>query len=389
VVTGLNWFGLLRTYSLHQVNSELFQPLPPEIEIWVDARVRNEMKHKQLSPIQITFRAKEFQFERVILVNVTSGYADVLIYSNSRSLPVDLFLSTWGFINEEVKFNFQGQEVSLHSLWNDAIREVIGAADPRSLEGAAFGCIALMRRTYDESVGDFDEEFDDEISISDSLRLTGIKREEMVHIERNSLVVLTQPLENYRDESPWGYILLAGLFSRNRLISDQIIRRATEVSNEINQKSKRRVAEVVLAQSAQVQQFGIQSRAWTQGASYLGNPHLVSIFNKVGGLATLGEMERENQKSALEGLDRFANGLSGAMTARSQRRLNSVGFVVAIFSLLLSGINVTYLATAKTDPRMWVFGTWAFTLLFIIGSLSFTVWISRGWTSSRSSNQSD
>lgn len=382
----LNWFGLLRTYSFRTVDNDLFQPLPPEIEVWVDTRVRQQMRFKQLLPIQVTFGATELELQRAILLNTSSRYADVLLYSNASRLPVDLFLNTWNFINNEAFFNYQDNVTPLRRLWDDAVREVVNEADVPFLEGTAFGSISLSNNGANED--EFEGDLQNEIHISDSLNLTGVHHGETVSIERNSLIILANQLENERAQSPWGYVLLAGLFSRNRLISDQIINRATEVSSEINDQASRRTAEHVLRRSAEVQQFGIQSRAWAQGASYLGNPHLVAIFNKAGGLAALGELERENQLAALEGLDRFANGLSGAMTARSQRRLNSVGFAVAILSLLLSGINVTYLATAKSEPRMWVFGTWVLTLFFISGSLTFTVWFSRRWTRPRSSPQS-
>lgn len=389
MATRLKWFGMLRTYSFNAVDARSFEPLPAEVETWVDSRVRGIMRFKHLSPVDISFKGSPFECHRAVLVNISSGYADVLLYSNSPGLPVALLLNSWNLINHSESFERRGRQVSLQELWDDVVDEVLGTGAATLLERSAFGSISLVGRDpepelgYVEAENDVEADIDEELNLSDSLKLSGVNLGEVVCIERNSLTVLHEQPDDVVTEAPWGYVLLAGLFARSRLIADQIMRRATEVSSEINRTDRRRLAEDVLTQAAKVQQFGIQSRSWIQGASYLGNPHLVAIFNRAEGLASLGEVEHQNQSAALEGLDRFANGLSSAFTARSQRRLNSVGFVVAILSLLLSGINVTYLEQAKPEPRLWVFGTWLITLGFLSGALAFSVWFASEWRKAR------
>jgi hypothetical protein len=373
VVTQLSWFGLLTTQYLHDVNTAEFKPLPREIEMWVDARVRPDMKYRSLAAVNIQFGATKLVLERIVLLNVSSLYADIMLFSSAPPLPFDLFTRSWDMINQQAMFERDGREVTLHELWSEAISEIIPKSSEIHYEGASFGPVAIVERRKNQ----IEDELEDEVDTSNSLKTHGVHRNDTVYVGRNSLIVLTDDNQGVLTGSAWGYVLLAGVFSRNRLISNQIIRRASEVSREITRHGLRRPAEHILMRSAEIQQFGIESRAWTQGASYLGNPHLVGIFNKAGGLATLGEVERENQLAALEGLDRFTAGLSGAVSARSQRRLNTVGFVVAILSLLLTGINVTYFANARWRPRVWVFETWTLTLLTVSAALGLTLWFSK------------
>lgn len=48
MATRLKWFGMLRTYSFNAVDARSFEPLPAEVETWVDSRVRGIMRFKHL-----------------------------------------------------------------------------------------------------------------------------------------------------------------------------------------------------------------------------------------------------------------------------------------------------------------------------------------------------
>jgi hypothetical protein len=365
----LIWYGLVRTYHLGELaRSRAFTQLTPEISRWADRRARDDMGMCIVAPIDATFRTHELRFERVLIANTVSGYVDVVLHSSSPDLPVALLESNWELLTEEEELTSLGEPVTVQQLWDRTVLDFDATISVDTLPKTLFGSVAFMRPEAYRVTQIEGEPADVRVA----LRHRGIAKGEIVHLERNSLLVETL-IDDPLADRQWGYALLAGLCSRSRLISDEIVKRSSALVKAINGESGRWSAEPILTKAAEIQQFGIESRAWSQAASYLGNPCLVRIFNNASEDAALGAVDRENQMAALEGLDRFASGLSGAAIARSQRRLNTVGFIVALISVLMASINVVFLVNASSHQREDVYLSAALIIVAIGSALAATL----------------
>jgi hypothetical protein len=367
----LRWIGYLRTAYLPTMDSSQWDVPPAVILDCVDTRSRSDLRFRILGEVPLQYLDRNLAFEVVALANSSSHYVDFVAWSSGADLPRSLADDTWSFITHDRLFERGHREFSLHDLWDVGLVAAAGHT-PDAVQATGFGSVAIFSGSEAENGEPSTHGWAPHAVFG-----RGIDPSDRVLIERNSIVVRSPHLENEEPIAPWGYVVLAGLFSRNRLISDQIVRRATQVASEISQRPRGKTTETILSQSADVQRMGIESRRWTQGASYLGHPELVHLFNTASHLAGLGELERENQLTALEGLDRFATSLSAAITARSQRRLNSVGFVVANLSLMLSGVNMIFFAVNSGSPRQWVFVTWLIIVAVMLAALTATVWFAR------------
>ena len=346
----LAWIGFVRAFHDPTLTFDGWREPPAEVAQWIDSRARPSIRWMSSGTEAVVVNGQAVTFTFTAVANLVTNYVEVTCSASGPVLPNSLADDTWRLITGEVRFSQDGKALSLHDLWSLAA-ERFGLRQVSSIPGTAFGSVAVV-----SGYGPDNES--DDTRAGHHLWSRGVINHHDVLIERNRITVFVSENSSVVESNPWGYVLLAGLFARVRLVSDETVGQVRSIASDFNSRIKGKAAESLLERSAKTQGFALIARSWIQAASYLGHPELIYLFNTASHLAGLGTLERENQLASLEGLDRFATSLSASVSAHSQRRLNTVGFVVAVLSLLLSGVNMMFFATGSPISRQWVVLTW-------------------------------
>jgi hypothetical protein len=353
----LEWVGFVRSYLCEPAceATELEEPPPVELIKWVDARYRPHLGYVRLPEVTVEAFGSEFTLGRHLLLHRASPVVDVVLTCEDGALPRDLYDESWRFITGEVAFGTSDGVRRLEDLWDDAAREVLHERADYENGKTAFGCVAIFAGPEQSEVA-----LD---NTDDRVRSTGIEAHHSVMLERNRLMAIVHQGHDSSvaaRDSAWGYVLLATVCVHSRHFASHIlesIRRVAELSFED------RLPEDVLNEAAAVQKTALVTRPLSHATNYLGHPALVGLFDESATIAALGQRDRDHLDAALDGLDKLVNGIAAAATARSQRRLNAIGFILALMGVLIGATNIVVIVRGRTSDNLWIFATWAVVLI--------------------------
>lgn len=356
----LEWAGFVRSYICEPFLEalELEVPPPPELTKWVDTRYRPRLAYVPLLPIVAEIFGTDLIVERHLLVHRSSPVIDVVLACEGPDLPPQLYEESWQFITGDILFKVDDQMCRLEDLWDDAARVLLNENVDRPDGKTAFGCVGLFSRPRHQS--ELTESVDDEDVVSDA----GIVESHSVILERNRLQVVIPEMptaERSARESAWGYTLLATVCVHSRHFASHILDSIHKVA--ANGPGTNRRPEDVLDDAAAVQRTALLTRPLSHATNYLGHPALVGLFDESASRAALGQRDREHLDAALDGLDKFVNGVAAAAATRSQRKLNAVGFVLALMGVLIGATDVVAIARGRAGDNLWIFSTWALVLI--------------------------
>jgi hypothetical protein len=369
----LEWMGFVRTY---ECDTSCFlaargQRVPEWLRRWIDARYLNAYGRPQgderlaFSFLTLPDRtlalsnapADKLCLHRGVILNPNATLADVILWATSDGdgLPERLHGRSWELLASQapLRESDKGQAaVFLPELWDECIGEALGS-DPAAWRKTAFGGVGIF------SAGPEDDDPLRAIGAEGSFStLAGVQPDHRVVLERNRLtVVLSDPSELERIVG--GYLLLGTLCGRSRHVAWTLMWDIATLAARCQLPAVDISAADVLKEAAELQRRGVLARRELRAMDYLGDPRLIALYDRAASVGALGEYDRRGLDDALGGLDRLVNSIFAVATERSQRRLNQVGFVLALVSLLLAATGLGQFVGAPDDQRRWVFLAWA------------------------------
>lgn len=355
----LGWIGFVRTYTCQPItnHSELEEEAPEGLRIWVDSRYRSRLAYFRLPVVRATLLDTEITLERHVLGHRSSPVIDVVLTCEGEDLPHELFDEYWRLMSGEISFAAGDHTCELQDLWDDAARMVIDDGLAATGGRTAFGCVALF------TAANRVERPEDADAVVGTV---GVQDGHAVWLERNRLKVIIRADDEAAAElrrCAWGYVLLATVCVHARHIAEHILDAIHEVAERCAPPLAASRAEDVLDQAAAIQRTAVLTRPLSHATNYLGHPALVGAFEDSALTAALGQGDREHLDAALDGLDKLVNGISASAATRSQRRLNAVGFVLALLGVLIGSTNIVTMVRGRVVEDAWVFVAWGVVLV--------------------------
>jgi hypothetical protein len=369
----LEWMGFVRTY---ECDTSCFlaargQPLPVWLRRWIDARYLSAYGEprgdERLSFSFLSLPDKilalsdtpsdKLCFHRAVVLNPNATLADVLVWvaSDGDGLPERLHSRSWELLARQLPLRDGAKDqppVFLPDLWDECISEALGT-DPTSWRKTAFGGVGIF------AVGPGQDDPLRRVGAEGSFStLVGVHPDHRVILERNRLTVAVQD-RTQLDRVAGGYLLLGALCGRSRHVAWTLMWDIGTLAVRCQPPALDLRAADVLQEAAELQRRGVLARRELRAMDYLGDPRLIALYDRAAAVGALGEYDRRGLDDALGGLDRLVNSIFAVATERSQRRLNQVGFVLALVSLLLTATGLGQLVGAPPDQRQWVFLAWA------------------------------
>jgi hypothetical protein len=375
----LEWMGFVRTY---ECDTTCFlaaqgQPLPAWLRRWIDARYLSaygEPRDEQRlsfsfislpdKPLDLSVAsATRLCVHRGVVLNPNATLADVILWAAAKDdgLPERLHSHSWELLASQLPLcaDADEQPMFLPQLWDECISQALGA-DPTSWRKTAFGGVGIF------SAGAPEEDPLHRIGAEGSFStLMGVHPDHRVVLERNRVTVVLQDHAEL-DRFVGGYLLLAALCGRSRHVAWTLMWDIATLAARCQLPAVGTQAAEVLQEAAEIQRRGVLARRELRAMDYLGDPRLIALYDRAAGVGALGEYDRRGLDDALGGLDRLVNSIFAVATERSQRRLNQVGFVLALVSLMLTATGLGQLVGAPADQRQWVFMAWAAICLGVV-----------------------
>jgi hypothetical protein len=359
---------------------------PPNVARWIDDRykaqyiqvsdqARDPVRFYLLPPVEVTIdmpgQLHRLKLNRAVVDSPHIDVCEAILWSDRSDQPDELHDQVWGMIVGKVQVQQEGvdEQRRLSALWDAAIDEVFGA-DPTQWRKTAFGGLGvfvgaeapveLARRYVNQWSSDV---------------MLGITDRHHVVVERNRCTVIVPDDEELAEVSG-GYLLLTALMGRSRHVSWTLHADVAQLAESTVVADVATRASGVLAEAAELQRRGVIARREMRAMDYLGDPGLISLFNLAAPVAAISEHDRRGLDDALEGLDRMVNGVFAVEADRAQRRLNQVGFGIALISVLLAAPGITDLIQASESDRSWVYltGLLSIVAFALIVSLSRASW---------------
>jgi PAS domain-containing protein len=349
VVAGVNRGGAMtlkaiayvRTYRLDGRPVREPTPIPDEMEEWINSRYRaqrDRLHYYELNPEGVKLNENTLSVRRAVLFHPQLHAIDVLLMIDGPDLP-------WSLYGERTSVDpnahpkdivLDGDGRRVHEFWNDAMAEVAGQSPgewpyAKGLRRTQFGLVCW---DHSKDINAFPVH-----GVVDVDRLVFDGR---FRLRIRSLA----PFDDDGRIRFTGYVVLATLCSRTRLLSEELRDDVTDLAQK-NQNRAISAAEL-LRQALALQGRAITIREQTSAQVFLGGDRLPLIFEDVRDSVTMGSVERQDLDFSLNGLQALAAGSFQSYVQGAAQKASTFALAFGFFSLIFGGIAVVELVRSQT-----------------------------------------
>lgn len=356
-------------------------PFPPHIDKWFDSRFRE----REVLAGRVSFYGLEslvgsmvipdadpipLILQRAVVDTPRLRLAEAIVWVDEPGvgLPSVVHDQYWNLLLGTTSFRFIDSDgvpetVALSVVWDRMITAFCGCA-PTGWRRTGFGSLDIFVEEPARAA-----EVAREAVTDSSTRPIAVAGHHVV-VDRNRCTVAL-PDEVSQREIRGGYLLLTALLGRSRHFSWTLLDDITALADDSAIDKGGSAATAVLARAADLQRRAVLARREMRASDHLGDPSLIAVFHRAASVA-VSDYERRTLDDCLEGLDRLGNGVFAVASDRAQQRLNQVGFVIALISVLLAAAGVTDLVSAPPEVSIWVYIVWIISLLALMSVVVFS-----------------
>jgi hypothetical protein len=316
-------------------------PIPGEM-VGINSRYRaqtNRLQYYELAPQESKLEGRALNVRRAALFHPELLAADVLLTIDGPDLPWSLYgRRTRVDPNahpKDIVLDDDGRRV--HEFWNAALHEVTGQPAgewpyQKGLRRTQFGLVC-----WDHSTD------------VDAFPIHGVIDADRLDFDGRFRLRIrsTAPLDDDGRIRFAGYVILATLCSRTRLLSEGL---RDQVADLAHKSQTHAISPAQLLDEAlKLQGKAITVREQTSPQVFLGGDRLPLIFDRVRDNVTMGSVERQDLDFSLNGLQALAAGSFQSYVQNATETASRFALAFGFFSLIFGGIAVVELVRSQTQ----------------------------------------
>jgi hypothetical protein len=338
----LKAIAYVRTYKLEGCPQREPAPIPHGMVEWINSRYRaqaDRLRYYELAPETVGLEGHTLTVERAALVHPKLLAADVLLTVDGPALPWSLYGERTSVDPnahpKDIVLDDDGRRV--HHFWNAAVEELTGrsAGEWPYAEGLRRTQFGLVCWDHSEDVEAFPVH-----GVIDADRLVFDGRFRL-------RIRSTAPLDGDGSIRFAGYVVLATLCSRTRLLSEELRDQVADLARK--NQTRAILPAQLLREALDLQGQAITVREQTSAQVFLGGDRLPLIFEDVRDSVTMGSVERQDLDFSLNGLQALAAGSFQSYVQGAAQKASTFALAFGFFSLIFGGIAVVELVRSQTQ----------------------------------------